>query len=165
MRERHEDGVSRYEFANGEALIITRSQDGLVFEVEGEPQAAAKPQTAAPVPPATRADRDRRIAEMASAGHTASQISAAVGVTEDHVRRRVAEMGGRLGDADIAKTRRVDPNRIVEEAASTLDGLVSAVALVDMSGLDQARAGAWASSMKESMKGLTRFVKEMESCL
>lgn len=157
VREVHEGGVSRYEFKNGEVLVITRVGDILTFDYEG-------PASEPPPPPETRAERDTRIAEMAAAGHSAGQIAAAVGVSEDHVRNRTSEMGIDLRKG-IATTRRVDPNRIVEEAASTLDGLVSALALVDMSGLDQTRAGAWASSIRDSMKGITRFLREMEPCL
>jgi ribosome-binding protein aMBF1 (putative translation factor) len=61
------------------------------------------------------------------------------------------------------RTRRFDSNRIVREMAIALEGLVSSVALADTAALDQELVDEWADSMKQSLRALTRFIKEITS--
>lgn len=59
------------------------------------------------------------------------------------------------------KTRHIDLNRAVREMAITLDGLASTIALVDATAVDKETVDQWADSMKQSLRVLTRFIKEL----
>lgn len=64
----------------------------------------------------------------------------------------------------LRKTRRHDPNRIVNEITNGLEGYVMTLDLIDFDGLDPERVEAWSESLSASLRALTRLnrrVKEL----
>jgi hypothetical protein len=64
----------------------------------------------------------------------------------------------------LRKTRHIDPVRVVNETVTTLEGAVLGIGLLnedDLAGLPPDQVVEWATSLKDSIKQLNRFVKEM----
>lgn len=110
------------------------------------------------VKPPIRADRADLIAELAALGYSSRQMPAKVGVTEETVRRIAREHGIEIpADKHVARTKRMDSNRIASETVIALDALAMGVELIDYAALDLSQAGQWADSLSHSFRALNRF--------
>jgi hypothetical protein len=103
------------------------------------------------------------IREYAGQGWSSRQMSQALGTREETIRQIAREMRVEIpADQIVAGTRRGHgPARIAEETVTTLDGLASAVALIDPNDIDPAQAQVWAESLTDSLRVLNRFAKQM----
>lgn len=137
-------------------------------EPQPEPKAAEADELWVP----TRTDASKRaveqrrklIRQFGAKGYTAEQIGKRVsGMTAEGVRKVAREEGIDLpGEQVIARTRRIDSNRIVRETAYALDGLAMGVQHVNIAELDPAEVVGWASSMTDSIRVLNRLVKALK---
>lgn len=126
---------------------------------------------APPVPPRNvntpqaAAQRRQALAHYAGRGYSSVQIGDAIGMLPETVRRIARENDVEI-PADVALgrgTRKgIDPNRIVRETASTLDGLAMGVGLVDVDALDPAEIDDWVRSISTSIRALNRLIKQMK---
>lgn len=108
--------------------------------------------------PTTRDDRADLIQELANQGYSSRQMPAKVGVTEERVRQIARDYGIDIpADKHIARTKRMDSNRIASETVIALDALAMGVELIDYAALDLSQAGQWADSLAHSFRALNRF--------
>lgn len=63
--------------------------------------------------------------------------------------------------AVLRKMHHRDPNREVERAITSLEGLAMGVERIDIAGLDAARTAQWAADIKQSTKTLNRFARSI----
>jgi ParB-like chromosome segregation protein Spo0J len=117
--------------------------------------------------PKTRDGMAAKIAranEMASEGFTSRQIADALGyASTESFKNFCREQGITVpADAVVGRSRTHDSNRIVEEAAITLEGLALSISLVEDATLDPARVEQWATSFESSLRSLNRFHKHMK---
>lgn len=114
----------------------------------------------------TPAAEDRRsvISTMAAAGNRSSQIAEHIGVSEERVRELARNFNITLPDAIIGKRRRIDPDRVVNETVTALEGLVMALDLIweDFDRLDQSKLDDWTSSLSTSIRQLNRLNKQLK---
>jgi DNA-binding NarL/FixJ family response regulator len=107
--------------------------------------------------------RRERITEMAGAGHHASQIAVEVGMTQESVRNAAREMGVTIAaDKVIGRAHRIDPNRVINEAAMALEGAVMGLDLVEWAAVDTDQVEAWADSFSKSLRSLNRFASQLK---
>jgi hypothetical protein len=112
----------------------------------------------------TRTVRAEQIQELADEGRTSQQIGAALGISTDQIRRLAAESGIALqADEAIGRVRPIDSNRVVRETVDALEGLASVVELVEREALDPDAVDAWVASIRQSLRSLTRFTKELST--
>jgi hypothetical protein len=106
--------------------------------------------------------RRELIRELAGQGLSSRQISAKTRISEPTVRRTAADMGVEIpADTVMRGRRRADSNHIVDEVVASLDGLVAALELVDVTALDPARKQNWAAPLTDSLRALNRFAKQI----
>jgi ParB-like chromosome segregation protein Spo0J len=103
------------------------------------------------------------IAYHAGRGLSSPQISEIVGVADGRVREiaRKHDIAIRA-DEVMARTRRIDSNRVVRETVSALEGLALGAQLVNVTALDPAEIDGWAASMTASIRALNRLVKQLK---
>jgi hypothetical protein len=109
------------------------------------------------MPLTERLDQIRR---LANTGHRSNQIAQMLGITGDHVRRLAKTHDIRLPEGRTGN-RPVDPNRVLAESTSTLEGVAMAIGLIDTDELDPGRVPEWAASLKDSIRTLQHLHKEM----
>jgi hypothetical protein len=116
--------------------------------------------------PEAAARRRELIGQFAASGMSSAQIGQRLGIGEGRVRQIAREHGiGIRADAVLGRTRRLDPNRIVREAAHALEGLAMSIELADPAGLDPAQASEWATSMTRSIRALSKFARQIKESL
>lgn len=101
--------------------------------------------------------------EMAAEGYTSRQIADTIGIDPDNI----GEFRKRHGidvpaDATVRNTRRIDADRVVREAASTLEGVAMGLDLITPDAIDPSAIPALAESMKKSLQQITRFYRAMK---
>jgi ParB-like chromosome segregation protein Spo0J len=101
---------------------------------------------------------------MAAEGYTSRQIAEALGFASVNSFGNFRDRQGIAvpADAVVGKSRTHDSNRIVEQAAITLEGLALSIALVDDAQLDPTQVEQWAISFESSLRSLNRFHKHMK---
>ncbi len=62
----------------------------------------------------------------------------------------------------LRKTRLIDPNRVVAETVSALEGLALGVGLIEVADVDPTRVDEWAISLSNSLKALTRLNRQLK---
>jgi ParB-like nuclease family protein len=103
------------------------------------------------------------IAYHAGRGLSSPQISEIVGITDSHVREIARKYDIAMpADGVMARTRRIDSNRVVRETVYALEGSAMGVQLVNLNALDPAECDGWVSSMTDSLRVLNRFVKQLK---
>lgn len=113
-------------------------------------------------PPTTRDQRAGLIAELAAQGYSSRQMPARVGVTEESVRQIARDYDIEIpADKVIGRTRRINPNTVVENTATALEGLVMGIEAVDLTGVDPQVASQWADSLDDSLKKLRGFANQI----
>lgn len=143
--------------------------DGKTYTVKDRIEAAKAKHPTPTASGRSRAEIEAKVAkakQMAAEGYTSKQIAAAIGVTEgsmaDFRRRHGVEVPA---DAIVGKRRKIDANRVAEEAAIALEGIVLSLDLVgenELAELDPARAEQWAASFTNSLRSLNRFHKHLK---
>lgn len=110
--------------------------------------------------------REARVAkarEMAAEGHTSRQIADALGLSLHNFGKWKSDNGVEVpADVVVGKTRAIDPNRIVSETVSALEGLAMGVDLISVADLDASQAEAWATSLSNSLRSLNRLTKQLK---
>lgn len=116
-----------------------------------------------------KAERVERIRDMAAEGYHADQISNAICVTAEHVRRLAQEAGIILvADSLVGKVRRRDINRIIEQTVLNAAGLIVGLELSedDQAAIDKERLPGWIASLDESLAALKKFTTRIRKvCL
>lgn len=106
----------------------------------------------------TTAERWRRIADLAAEGYTSRQIAPKVGMTERGLRQAARERGVEIpADVVTGRARHLDPERIVRETVTGLEGLSIGVGLLTAGDFDQLQprdAREWADSLGHSIRTL-----------
>lgn len=98
---------------------------------------------------------------MAAEGYTSRQIGEAIGVENMGPFR--ARHGFEVpADAVVGKRHHIDSNRIVAETVASLDGMVMALDLVEMSELNPAEIEQWVISFNQSLSKLRSFQNQMK---
>ena len=112
---------------------------------------------------AAAAHRRAQIKHLAERRLSSRQIAEKIGIRDDRVRVIAKEMGVEIpADAVMARTRRIDSNRIVRETATALDGLVMGLGMARIEEIDDPEAGDWLASINNSLRALNRFCKSMK---
>jgi hypothetical protein len=112
---------------------------------------------------AAREARKARIREMAGSGHSSAQIADELGISAETVRALAREIDVKTADMVLGRSlRRIDSNRVVDETANALEGLVMAVGLIEVDALDPDRVGDWATSLSNSLRSLNRLAKQLK---
>lgn len=108
--------------------------------------------------------RIEQIRDLAAKGYRATQIADELGLSIGRVRSVARDHDITLPDAAIGKTRAIDPNRVLGETVSTLEGLVLGVELIEgeTSRIDRARVEGWATSLSHSLRSLNRLAKQLK---
>jgi hypothetical protein len=154
------DGVSAEQF--DEAVDQAKSEGNLSRTNVVRKVRALKGEGADAVGRRPRSERVEQIRALADEGRSSPQIGAALGIGTDHVRRMAVEAGIRIpADVAIGRARRIDPNRIVREAVTTLEGVVATFELVELEQLEREAVAGWATSLRRSVREVQRFIKEM----
>lgn len=112
----------------------------------------------------SRADVEQKIAtykQMADEGYTSRQIAAAIGVTVDADFRKRHGLDVPHADAVVGKVRHFDSNRILSEMVYGMEAFASSIDLIDVADIDADQIDQWASSLKESIRSISRFMKEL----
>lgn len=150
--------------------VIARSSDEAPASRRSVMERIREAKAKHPVPTGTGKSRaemqvkiDKAI-EMAEAGHTSRQIADALGYATVETFRSFCRSQGISvpADAVIGKARTHDSNRIVEQAAISLEGLAMSLDLVAAADLDPERIEQWAASFESSVRSLNRFTKHMK---
>lgn len=144
-----------------EAIENGESQNEVLRRID-----AAKAKHPMPVDPSskTRAAVEARIAKarkMAAEGYTSHQISDAIGVKNfSHFK---ATHGIEVpADAVVGPRTKVDANRVIQESASTLEGVAMGLDLIDAEQIDPDSLEGLCASMYESIRQITKFYKRMK---
>lgn len=116
-------------------------------------------------PPQTRIERADRIADLAAKGYAAAQMVEQVGVSEERIREIARAFGIDMpGERAVARTRRIDSLRVARETVTSLEGIVSTLALINAESLrelDPSEATQWVASLDSSLRALNRFHKAL----
>lgn len=111
----------------------------------------------------TPAGRRARIAELAAQNYSSRQIASMIGMTEDHLGRVIRKDGIDVpADKVMARTKRLNSDRIVEETTHALDGLRMGLELVDFDALDPEKIPAWSASLTASLRSLNQFARRLK---
>jgi hypothetical protein len=113
--------------------------------------------------PEASARRRELIRQYAAEGYSSRQISELIGTLDQTIRKIAADLGIEIrADEVMSNTRRHDSNHIVAQAVDALEGVVMGVGLVKIADLDQAECAAWATSITQSIRSLSRFATQLK---
>lgn len=149
------------EAGNPVAVEALADVDAGEASISGAAKRVREAKKAAPVrkPEAERATEIRTLAES---GHVAAQIAQKLGVGEEHVRNIAGRNGIELPDARMGRRRRIDSDRVAEETVVALESHAFAVRLIDFEELTVDHFDDWAASLKQSLRNLNRFYKQLK---
>lgn len=116
--------------------------------------------------PLTRRQKAEKIREMAAGGFTSRQIAQALGVGVETVRviRIDYEIEAPSADRFIRGTRHIDPERVVQETVSTLQGIEYGLGLLTQADYDAftpEQARAWLGALKTPARAIRVLLKEL----
>ncbi|MBO0817685.1 MAG: hypothetical protein J2P30_21355 [Actinobacteria bacterium] len=164
------DGVSDEEFedALGQAKADEDlSRANVVRKVRQRRGNPAGPGRQVPDPadrsPDAAARRRELIGEFSGTGMTSAQIGDRLGIRGERVRQLAREHGITIqADAVLGRRRRLDSTRIARETVHALEGLAMGVKLANPGEIDPAEVPEWAVSMRQSLRVLRRFARQIE---
>jgi len=124
--------------------------------------AAMRKRKAAPPPPtgksrAAVAARHERIRQMAAEGYREESIAEAVGVTPSAVSAICRQLGLEPFSKRLGKSKRVDPNHVMESIISYSTPTPESLAVLDWGAMDRGRFDAWDKGLSEAIGTLTRL--------
>lgn len=170
--EEKEDGeVGNYTFApaavDAETGEITDEATGRVLGQDGKSYPKKRPPAN---PEKTRegiAAKWAKVAELAAGGLTSRQIAEVVGMDGKTLRRHAKEKGIEFPADEtglVNGLRAIDPNRVVGETVTTVEGAAFALSVVpiDISQLDRESLAGWVSSLSESLRSLTTLKNNLK---
>jgi hypothetical protein len=106
--------------------------------------------------------RRELLAELAAAGMSSAQIGDRLRIGGQRVRQLAREHCIDIrADAVLRGTRGFDSNRIARQTVRALEGLAMGVELANLSEVNPAEAGEWATSMTRSLRVLSRFARQL----
>jgi hypothetical protein len=106
--------------------------------------------------------RAAQVRRLAALGHRAEQIAEEIGSSADRVRRLAKDHGIALADGTVlGRRRRINADRIVIDAISTLEGVAMALRLADVADLDPQHVAGWAASLCHATQAIDQYTKEM----
>jgi hypothetical protein len=109
--------------------------------------------------------RAKEIADLAVAGATSPQIARQLGLREERVRDIAAACGLVIpGDQVTNKTRRLDPNHVMEQTVTEISESVdTTIGLLQgrWSDLDPERIEQWRDSLEAAIRSVNRLIKEL----
>jgi hypothetical protein len=111
------------------------------------------------------AKRWAKVAELAATAHTSRQIAEKLGLNLEGMRSKARERGIEFpADAVVGRTRRIDPNRVVEETVIALHHSAASLSAfdIDFTALDPAQCAHWVTSLQQSLSTLTRLKKQLQ---
>ena len=104
-----------------------------------------------------QAEKWGRVAALAQQGYSSRQIASEVGMSEEGLRSGARREGIAFpADKAIGRTRRLDTNRVIREAAIQLEGVVMGLELINPADIDPEEAQAWVDSLTRSIKALSK---------
>lgn len=107
--------------------------------------------------------RKNRLIELAAEGHTTRQIAEDLGLGEERVRRIAKDADVEIiADRHVARSRRHDSTRIVEQIVMAAENVTAGVELIDFEELDPARIGEWASSLERALWSIRKFKNQLK---
>lgn len=106
-------------------------------------------------------ERSKQIAGLSARGYAPRQIATELGISEQRV-RDVAKANGVALITALDRTRRIDSNRVVNEAVNTLEAIAMSVGLVEVDQLDRTQVEHWATSLSNSLSPLKRLEKQLK---
>lgn len=107
--------------------------------------------------------RLKLIAYHAGRGLSSRQIAEVVDIGDNRVRALARKHNIAIpADATMARTRRIDSNRVVRETVYALEGAAMSVQLVNADELDRSELPAWTESLTTSIRALNRLVKQLK---
>lgn len=106
--------------------------------------------------------RKQAVRDMAGRGFSSRQISAEIGVREDHV-AIIAKAEGIAIPADsfVKRTKRLDANRIVAQMVLDAENLCADVNLIEFAELDRSQVAGWLRSLQQSRDQLGGFIRRL----
>ena len=114
----------------------------------------------------TPADDPRRgevISEMAATGHNSKQIGRELGISDQRVRELARGYDIPIpADQVTNRTRRIDPNRVVNQLVLDVAAVTGGLDLVDFSALDGEHLEEWTNSFNESLRTLRKFADRLK---
>lgn len=104
------------------------------------------------------------IRDLAGSGHRAAQIAELVGWSVTYTRRVCRQNHITTVDDVIGSARHIDPDRVVNETVSALEGLVMGLGLIegDLGRLDPTRVDGWSTSLSSSLRSLNRLSRQLK---
>lgn len=109
--------------------------------------------------------RAAEIQSLATDGASSPQIARELGISEERVRAIVAEHEITIpGDAATRKTRRLDPNHVMERTVAELcESVDTTIGLLQgrWSDLDPDRVEEWCASLTGAIRSVNRLIKEL----
>lgn len=109
------------------------------------------------------AARVTKARKMAAEGYTSRQIAETIGIDPGGMGEFKKRHGIEVpADAALGRPRHIDADRVVREAASTLEGVAMGLDLISPAAVDPDAIPALAESMKKSLQQITRFYRAMK---
>lgn len=109
---------------------------------------------------------DERIRKLADEGYTTRQIAKALDFTLSWTKRLVSNYGIEIpADRAVGKTWIHDPNRVVADVVSTLEGAAYSVGLVkdDLDGAHANQLQGWVESLNDAMPILHKLHRDLRN--
>lgn len=115
--------------------------------------------------PLTRLQKADKIREMAAQGFSSRQMAAPL-ATSDFTIREIARAHGIDITADrvIARTRQIDPERVVQETVNTLQGIeygINLLAQADYDSFTSEQVRAWLGALDRPAHAIRTMIKEL----
>jgi len=112
--------------------------------------------------PAAVQERRERMRALAGEGYTSRQIAGLVGLSDPGCRAWLRDNHIDVpADRVVGKTKRHDPNRIVDSMVTDAANLTEGVELVDFAGLDRERIPDWLRSLHASREMLSGLIRRL----
>ena len=109
-----------------------------------------------------RKQRIRLLRDLAAQGYRAQQIASKTGNGVGFIRKIAADENIHLSDKHIA-SKRIDPNRIINETVSTLAGCALGIQQInDLEKLDMNEISGWIGSLNISLKSISELIKKLK---
>lgn len=105
--------------------------------------------------------RRTRLREMAAEGHTSRQMAAELGLSEEGCRNILRKEAIHVPADKVARGKRHDANRIVDQIVSDAENLTEGVNLIAFGDLDRAQLPGWLKSLQESRDKLGGFIRRL----
>lgn len=150
------DGVTEGDFE--EALSEARAERNLSgANVRRKVRAATGPRT--------RAEKAERIREMAADGYSSRQMSDTLATSDGTIREIAREHGVDIpADRVTTRTKRIDPERVVQETVNTLQGIEYGLGLLsqaDYDAFNPEQVRTWLGALNTPSRAIRVLLKEL----